>query len=120
MVERAEEWRWSSLWRRANGCDDLLPLAEWPIERPAAWLDLVNAPQTEDELAALRRSLVRGRPYGSDEWASRTAALLALSHTLRDPGRPRKRRGGQDGKFDDDGKSGPDQLPLPLTQRIVS
>jgi hypothetical protein len=28
------------------------------------WVELVNLPQTEAELAALRRSVIRGAPYG--------------------------------------------------------
>ena len=91
LVERAQDWRWSSLWRREHGRTDL-PLAPWPIERPANWIELVNAPQTEAELAALRRSLVRGRPFGSDAWEAETAARLALAYTLRSRGRPRKPR----------------------------
>jgi putative transposase len=95
LVARAEEWRWCSLWRRASDRADL-PLAAWPVERPADWQDLVNAPQTDGELAALRRSLVRGRPYGSADWTMRTAGLLGLTHTLRPRGRPRRRNPGDD------------------------
>jgi putative transposase len=92
LVERAEDWRWCSLWRRENGRTDL-PLADWPIKCPADWVQLVNAPQTAAELTALRRSLTRGRPFGStDEWELRTATVLGLLQTLRNPGRPRKGR----------------------------
>ncbi|MGB7159868.1 MAG: hypothetical protein WBD40_17505, partial [Tepidisphaeraceae bacterium] len=60
---------------------------------PQDWLDLVNTPQTDAELAALRRSLNRGAPYGSPTWQSATAATLGLSFTLRPHGRPRREHG---------------------------
>src|SRR3954468_22269602 len=50
LVPRAEDWRWSSLWRRVRGpAADRAILAEWPVDRPADWLAWVNAPQTAAE-----------------------------------------------------------------------
>jgi putative transposase len=73
LVRAAEDWRWSSLWRRVrHGKDALTLLARWPI-RPSSleeWLALVNQPQTEKELASLRRSIERGAPFGSKEWCA--------------------------------------------------
>lgn len=34
LVARAEEWRWSGLWRRRHGGQGLV-LSEWPVVRPA-------------------------------------------------------------------------------------
>jgi putative transposase len=35
LVERAEEWPWSSLWIRSNQATDYLPLlSDWPISPP--------------------------------------------------------------------------------------
>jgi hypothetical protein len=39
--------------------------------------------------AAMRHCVARGRPYGSDAWASRTAEVLGLESSLRPRGRPR-------------------------------
>src|SRR3989304_14139 len=39
--------------------------AEWPIPRPARWVNWVNEPQTGAELEALRRCVTRGQPFGS-------------------------------------------------------
>jgi hypothetical protein len=68
LVDRAESWRWSSL-----GCLDQKDspaalLSAWPLPRPANWVEIVNEPQTEAELAALRRCVNRGTPYGDDGW----------------------------------------------------
>ncbi len=64
-----------------------------PLEsgRPDDWLDTVNQPQTDEELAALHLCLSRGRPYGSDAWISHIARTLGLESTARPRGRPRKR-----------------------------
>jgi hypothetical protein len=64
----------------------------WPVERPRDWVRRVNAAQTADELAALRLSVKRGRPFGPEEWANRTAKRLGLADTLRPLGRPRLTR----------------------------
>ena len=36
LVARAEDWQWSSLWRRAHGSAEL-PLSPWPVERSRNW-----------------------------------------------------------------------------------
>ncbi len=90
LVGPGEEWPWSSLhdWRWP-------PLFPWldpgPVPRHAGWLEHVQTPQTEAELAALRRSVERGAPYGSPVWVERTAKLLGLESSLQPPGRPRQR-----------------------------
>ena len=92
LVVRAEDWRWSSLWRRTHGKRSApVWLAPWPLERPRNWLDWVNEPQTEAELEALRCSVQRGRPYGSGTWVRRTAEKLGLDGTMRPRGRPPER-----------------------------
>jgi putative transposase len=55
---------------------------------PHGWKDLVNQPQTEIELEAIRRSVARGQPYGSDSWRKQTATDLGLESTMRSRGRP--------------------------------
>ena len=41
LVQRAEDWRWSSLWLRAHGDPEGL-LAPCPLELPANWADYIN------------------------------------------------------------------------------
>jgi len=91
LVGRAEEWRWCSLWRRVRGGrKELRWLSDWPEPIPSDWPALVNQPQAEAELEAIRRSVVRGQPYGSDAWVQDTARDLGLQSTLHARGRPRK------------------------------
>ena len=90
LVDRAEDWRWSSLWRREHGtADDRRWLSKWPLPQPRMWAKLVNQSQTEAELEAIRRSVIRGQPYGDDAWVKRMARRLGLESTLRPRGRPK-------------------------------
>jgi putative transposase len=91
LVERAELWRWSSLWRRRQaGVAPPLELADWPVPRPADWVSSVNATWTVAEEEAVRRCIRRGRPYGREEWVAAVVKGLGLEATMRPPGRPRK------------------------------
>jgi len=65
-------------------------LAAWPLRRLAGWVEAVNAPQTEAELAALRRAVNRGCPFGETLWSDQIVRRLGLESTLRPQGRPKK------------------------------
>jgi putative transposase len=89
LVLRAEQWRWSSLGCGVPNSSGKPLLASWPLPRPADWIMLVNQPQSDHELEALRRCVTRGCPFGDNNWVTTTARLLALESTLRSRGRPR-------------------------------
>ena len=92
LSERAQDWPWGTLALRDQKARPPW-LSRWPIgdgAEPVDWAELVNAPQTEAEEAALERSLRRERPFGGEAWTARTAERLGMSHTLRPRGRPRK------------------------------
>ena len=92
LAKRAQDWRWSSLWRRVHGePEDLDLLHRWPLPEPDDWLRRVNRAQSEAELTALRESVRRGSPFGTSQWQARTARRLGLEWTLRPRGRPRKK-----------------------------
>ncbi|MHB1038680.1 MAG: hypothetical protein ACYC35_21170 [Pirellulales bacterium] len=94
MVERAEDWRWGSLWARGHGGEELKAiLNDWPIPRPKDWVRLVNEPMTEKESEAMRTCIARNRPFGSEEWQSVQVKRLGLLHTLRSEGRPKVTEG---------------------------
>ncbi len=120
LVERAQDWRWSSLGLRA--ARKPVPeevrlrglLGAWPTagapgrgapgsgrrnpgdRNPGAgqWLRWVNGVETAAELEALRHSVRRGTPFGTDRWVGGTVARLELQSTVRPRGRPKKRKGG--------------------------
>jgi len=68
LVTLAERWPWSSLhwWSTPAAAPGFWqPDVIW---RPEDWLALVNRPETDEELVALRQSVQRGTPFGSEAW----------------------------------------------------
>jgi hypothetical protein len=71
----------------------LSPLPVWESlkkdegRQQAYWQEWLHMPFTETELAAVRRSVVTGRPFGTPAWTERMAMLLGLR--LDDPRRGR-------------------------------
>ncbi len=95
LVRRAEQWRWGSLHRWLRGApEDRELLAAWPLPRRPGWVEHVNEPLSDTELAALRECVQRGRPFGEPRWSERTVRRLGLESTLRPQGRPRKSKNG--------------------------
>ncbi len=95
LVERAEDWRWCSLYRRVRSkAGGAAWLSAWPLERPRRWVKLVNTAQKEADLAALRRSVQRGCPFGEALWSNQIVRRLGLEMTIRPHGRPRKQDNG--------------------------
>ena len=82
LVERAEDWRWGSLYWRTQGvpeqhsllADSLVPLGR-------LWREHVYEPQNEAELAAIRRSIPRGEPFGGEGWQKKVTKLAILLYT---------------------------------------
>jgi putative transposase len=91
LVTGVNDWRWNSLRLRAE-----VVRPAWyddgPVRRGRDWLGFVSQPQTDAELSALRQSVERGVPYGSESWRKQTITELGLESTLRPRGRPRKKQ----------------------------
>jgi putative transposase len=93
LVVRAEDWAWGSLaWRHLGAPPSLLHSP--PLALPANWLDWVNAPQTSDELAALRACVDHQRPYGNEQWSAGERERWAPRVAKRQRGRPRRAKDG--------------------------
>jgi putative transposase len=91
LVKRAEAWRWGSLrWRTVGS--SIVKLTDSPLPLPAAWVEFVNTPQTAAELAAIRACVNRQRPFGDDLWVDQRVERGSLEQTVRQVGRPRKKR----------------------------
>ncbi len=99
LVERAQEWPWSSA---APASATATPLDPGPVALPRNWLEHVNQAQTEGEVESLRECLRRGRPFGDGVWMEKTARRLGLEASLRPRGRPKKKGDGQTNLFGDD------------------
>lgn len=93
LCRRAEDWQYGSAWRNRGGSPtDRQLLAKWTIPRPRQWRAIVNKPQTQSEVHAIRSCVRRGTPFGSENWITQSAVRLQLKHTLRPRGRPRKEK----------------------------
>ena len=88
LVTRAEQWPWSSAASSSGAM-----LHQWPIPRPEAWAEWVNAEEQPGQVEALRRSVVKGQPFGSEPWMKQMVARWNLGMTLRERGRPPKELG---------------------------
>ena len=71
LVERAEDWKWSSVATSPPECAAGL-LRPSPVSRPANWLEIVNQRPAKEEVEELRLRVNRERPYGSDHWIAAT------------------------------------------------
>ena len=92
LVDRAENWRWGSLWRwRQQPELDPKLLSPWPLPRLPNWVERVNEPLAKQELDAVRLAAHRGRPLGDEAWVESIARRLNLESTIRPRGRPRVR-----------------------------
>jgi hypothetical protein len=89
LVKRSESWQWSSL-RQWSDQTASPPLSEWPVDRPADWLQIVNESMAEDDAERVRQCVARDRPLGSATWTKRTARRLGVGQTLNPRGRPRR------------------------------
>jgi REP-associated tyrosine transposase len=86
LVERAEDWRWSSVGAHLLGRDDGLVSVAPLIERCGGrFADLIETAPSVEALSALRAAETIGRPVGSSAFLDRLAAA-----TGRDP-RPKRR-----------------------------
>jgi putative transposase len=97
MVASAGDYRWGSFPAHGLGRPDplLLPMPEYealastPAARRRRWSALVHQSLPEAELAALRRSVQTGLPYGDPGWVTGLGERLGLDLTIRPRGRPR-------------------------------
>ena len=87
LVERAEDWRWSSLWRRCQKDADWL--APWPLDCPTDWVTYVNAEPLTEEVDAIRQATCKNEPFGSPSWRTDIEARIGI-RPRRNRGRPRK------------------------------
>ncbi len=85
--ELSEFMRWLTVthtqrWHAAHRTSGTGPLYQ------GHWASLVNRAESQAELQRLRRSVVRGAPFGELAWQRRTAERLGLQSTLTPRGRP--------------------------------
>ena len=90
LVERAEDWHGQPVGAAARGRSDpadARPLAGRMSRGPD---QSGQRALNHRDLKSLKTRLERGRPFGDEAWTNRIASSLALGHTIRPEGRPRK------------------------------
>jgi putative transposase len=91
LVNQAQDWQWSSLWRREQGSEKQKKLlCELPTDLPANYLDSVNTILNEADLKRVRVSVNKGTPFGSGGWTNNMVKTYGLESTTRGVGRPRQ------------------------------
>ena len=91
LVRKAENWKFCSLWRRIYGnLQKKKLLSEWPITEPKDYLSFVNIPQSQNEEELIRLSVIKGKPYGNENWSIKIIKKFTLESTVRLPWRPKK------------------------------
>lgn len=91
LVKKAQDWQWSSLFRRArNAAQDRKLLAPLPTDLPSNYRASVNDLLPTQRLDILRTSITKGAPFGSDAWTAAMIERYDMGATLRGPGRPRR------------------------------
>jgi putative transposase len=90
LVKRAEQWKWSSVWKREEGTkEQQRMLSPWPTIPPRNYLQQLNAPLTMEEEDILVRSEEKNIPFGKDAWVAKVVKKYDIEQVLRGPGRPK-------------------------------
>lgn len=90
LVEKAEDWQWSSLYRRQRGNkEDKKLLAPLPTTLPSNYLQSVNTSLDKEQREKIHYSIAKGAPFGSEKWIEGMVEQYNLGSTLRGPGRPK-------------------------------
>lgn len=87
LVNSAQDWDWSSL-SLTRDRRKAPVLCASPVERPSSWVDFVNTPQTDAELAAIRGAINSGEPFGDADWTIGARDAIGW----RPQGRPKRGR----------------------------
>jgi len=90
LVDRAQNWEWSSAWERCERSNEPL-LDESPVPLPPDWLSFVNEGQDRVSLTAVRNAVRLGTPLGDTTWSRTAGTTFGLRRTFRSRGRPCKK-----------------------------
>ena len=81
LAASVDDWPWSS-WCRSELADP------FPVEVEVNWLAQVDEPLSASQLASIRESVNRQRPFGESDWQTKIASQFGLGSTMRPRGRP--------------------------------
>ena len=81
LAASVDDWPWSS-WCRNELADPC------SVEVETNWLAHVDEPLSASQVASIRESVNRQRPFGEPDWQTTIAGLFGLESTMRPWGRP--------------------------------
>ena len=91
LVERAQDWPWSSVRAHLEGRNDgLVQACAAPLARAGRFADLLDNEPDAEKAAALRAAEGIGRPLGSPAFLDRLAGLMGRNPRPGKPGRKPK------------------------------
>ena len=94
LVERAEQWPWSSAAAHVGTVDDGIVETAWLTERTAGWVcswgEYLCTPDGAAVTEAMRRHENTGRPLGDYNFIRRVGTLLGRDIIPKKGGRPKK------------------------------
>ena len=76
LVQRPQDWAWSSLRAHLDGCDDGLVAVAPLLDRLGSVTALIDTEPEAEALARLRAAQTIGRPLGSDEFVTRLEGIV--------------------------------------------
>ena len=93
LVERVQEWPWSSANAHLSGSDDELVTVAPVLERYGDFAAFLDQKENATTFRMLRQSETTGRPLGSDQWIEKLEKLTARQLKPQKRGPKRKIRG---------------------------
>jgi putative transposase len=90
LVERAEDWKWSSVRAHLAGTDDGLVAVAPLLERYGDFAAFLGGEEDQQATRMLRRGESTGRPAGSDAWLRELERATGRALLPRTPGRKPK------------------------------
>ena len=90
LVKKAENWKWSSAWRRLNGSiEQKKMLSKWPVSEPDDYIIWLNRSQPKEEENKIKGSIIKNIPFGKESWVNKIVDKFGIGQTMRGVGRPK-------------------------------
>lgn len=93
LIERPQDWRWSSAGARISGCPDPLVGGAQPLPTCDGWAAFLAEGLTEEDIEIIRAHQTAERPLGSAAFLARIEAEIGRPLRWRPRGRPRREGG---------------------------
>ena len=87
LVERPQDWRWSSVHAHLKANDDGLVTVKPMLEKFPDWMAYLGDRQSNDILRKVRKHTKTGRPLGSERFIETLESLTGRSLKPLKPGR---------------------------------